>query len=57
MDHPVTRENALGYCDPARLEQDYKWVAASFDIEPYQVSEAYTNEFLDTAVKMPTSGG
>jgi NitT/TauT family transport system substrate-binding protein len=57
MDHPVTRENALGYFDPARLEQDYKWVDASFDIEPYRVSEAYTNEFLDTAVKMPTSGG
>jgi NitT/TauT family transport system substrate-binding protein len=53
MDHPVTRANALGYFDPARLEQDYKWVDASFDIEGYDVKEAYTNEFLDTAVKMP----
>ena len=57
MDHPVTRENALGYFDPARLEQDYKWVGASFDIEPYDVSEVYTNEFLDTSVKMPNPGG
>jgi NitT/TauT family transport system substrate-binding protein len=57
MDHPVTRENALGYFDPARLEQDYKWVDASFEIEPYDVTEAYTNEFLDTSVKMPNPGG
>jgi NitT/TauT family transport system substrate-binding protein len=57
MDHPVTRENALGYFDPARLEQDYKWVDESFDIEPYEASEAYTNEFLDTSVKMPNPGG
>jgi NitT/TauT family transport system substrate-binding protein len=57
MDHPVTRENALGYFDPARLEQDYKWVAASFEIEDYDVEEAYTNEFLDTEVKMPAPGG
>jgi NitT/TauT family transport system substrate-binding protein len=56
MDHPVTRENALGYFDPARLEQDYEWVDASFEIEPYDVTEAYTNEFLDTSVKMATSG-
>jgi NitT/TauT family transport system substrate-binding protein len=57
MDHPVTRQNALGYFDPARLEQDYKWVDAAFDIEPYDVTEAYTNEFLDTSVKMPNPGG
>jgi len=57
MDHPVTRENALGYFDPARMEQDYTWVDASFDIEPYNVQEAYTNEFLDTSVKMQEAGG
>lgn len=57
MDHPVTRQNALGYFDPARLEQDYKWVAASFGIEDYDVEDAYTNQFLDTAVKMPAPGG
>jgi NitT/TauT family transport system substrate-binding protein len=56
MDHPVTRENALGYFDPARLEQDYEWVDASFEIESYDVTEAYTNEFLDTSVKMANSG-
>jgi NitT/TauT family transport system substrate-binding protein len=53
MDHPVTRANGLGYFDPARLEQDYTWVDASFDIEAYDITDAYTNEFLDTAVKMP----
>jgi NitT/TauT family transport system substrate-binding protein len=57
MDHPTTRANALGYFDPARLDQDYKWVDASFEIEGYDVGEAYTNRFLDSAVKMPNPGG
>jgi NitT/TauT family transport system substrate-binding protein len=57
MDHPINRETALGYFDPARLKQDYKWVAASFEIEPYDVEQAYTNEFLDTSVKMTGTGG
>lgn len=55
MDHPVTRENALGYFDPERMKQDYAWVDQSFDIEAYDVEAAYTNEFLDTSVKMPAS--
>ncbi len=57
MDHPVTREEGLGWFDPERMEQDYKWVDAAFDIESYDVGEAYTNEFLDTAVKMTGPAG
>jgi len=53
MDHPINREKALGWFDPARMEQDYAWVDASFDIEPYAVEDAYTNQFLDASVKLP----
>jgi NitT/TauT family transport system substrate-binding protein len=52
MDHPVNREEALGWFEPERMAQDLKWVEASFDIESYDVSEAYSNDFLDTSVKM-----
>jgi NitT/TauT family transport system substrate-binding protein len=58
MDHPVNREQGLGWFDPARMAQDYEWVDASFEIQPYDVQEAYTNEFLDPSVKMePPAGG
>ncbi|HEX6143790.1 MAG TPA: ABC transporter substrate-binding protein [Geminicoccaceae bacterium] len=57
MDHPVNREEALGWFDPARMEQDLKWVAASFDIESYDVGDAYTNAHLDKSVKMTGGAG
>jgi NitT/TauT family transport system substrate-binding protein len=57
MDHPVNREQGLGWFDPARMEQDLKWVAASFDIEPYDPKEAYSNQFLDQSVKMGEQAG
>jgi len=53
MTHETSVENALGYFDPQRMEDDYEAVATSFDIEPYDVSDAYTNEFLDMSIKMP----
>lgn len=53
MTHETSVENALGYFDPERMEDDYEAVATSFDIEPYDVSDAYTNEFLDMSIKMP----
>lgn len=57
MDHPVNREEALGWFDPDRMAQDLDWVEASFDIEGYDVGEAYTNEFLDTSVTMAEEAG
>ncbi|MCA8906760.1 MAG: ABC transporter substrate-binding protein [Rhodospirillaceae bacterium] len=43
----------LGHFDPARMEETYGFVADSFDIEGYDVTDAYTNEFLDDSVVMP----
>ncbi len=57
MDHPVNREEALGWFDPDRMAQDLAWVEASFAIEGYDVGEAYTNEFLDTSVTMAAEAG
>lgn len=57
MDHPVNREQGLGWFDPARMEQDLKWVAAAFDLEPYDPEEAYSNQFLDPSVKMGQPAG
>ncbi len=36
-----------------RMEHDYAAVEESFDIEPYDIHSAYTNEFLDPALKLP----
>lgn len=52
MTHPSSVEGALGYFDPGRMQDDYEAVATSFDIEPYDVETAYTNEFLDMSIKM-----
>jgi len=54
MTHDTSVNNALGYFAPERMESDYEAVATSFDIEDYDVEEAYTNEFLDMSIKMPT---
>lgn len=35
-----------------RMEHDYKAVEESFDITPYDIHSAYTNEFLDPALKL-----
>lgn len=56
IDHPVNSEQALGFFDPARMATDYDAVETSFEIDAYDVSEAFTNEFLDMSVKMPSSG-
>lgn len=48
-------ENALGFFEPSRMAEDYDAVETSFDIEAYDVSSAFTNEFLDGDVKMPAA--
>lgn len=47
-------KGALGYFAPSRMADDYEAVATSFDITPYDVKTAYTNDFLDMSIKMPT---
>jgi hypothetical protein len=44
---------ALGYFDPKRMTDDYNTVAEVFKVQPFVVTTAYTNDFLDKSVKMP----
>ncbi len=55
MTNKTSTENALGYFDPSRMATDYEAVETSFDIDAYDVTTAYTNEFLDMSIKMPTA--
>ena len=52
MDADSAREEGIGYFDPARMQADYAAVEASFDIEPYDIEQAYTNDFLDLGKKL-----
>ena len=54
MSDDISRTVALGWHDDARMAADYKLVDEYLHMEkPYDVKTAYTNEFLDKAVKMP----
>jgi NitT/TauT family transport system substrate-binding protein len=53
MSDSVSRSTALGWFDPKRMENDYKLVSTYIGIDkPFDVKTAYTNQFLDTSVKM-----
>ena len=52
MDAQSARTEGIGYFEPARMKADYAAVEDSFDIEPFAVEDAYTNEFLDRSVKL-----
>jgi len=53
MSDKVSREVALGWHDPKRMAADYALVKDYVGInEPYDIKAAYTNEFLDTSIKM-----
>jgi NitT/TauT family transport system substrate-binding protein len=57
MTHETSVKNAIGYFDPGRMQTDYDGVRASFkDIADFDIKAAYSNAFLDMAVKMPKSG-
>lgn len=50
-----TTKIALGWFDPKRLASDYDLVKTYIGMEqPFEVKAAYTNEFLDQAIKMPS---
>ena len=52
MDAKSSREGAIGYFDPTRMEADYKLIEAYFKLKaPFDIKKTYTNEFLDMSVK------
>lgn len=53
MSNHTTRTVALGTFDPKRMTDDYDMVAQVFQVQPFDVTTAYTNDFLDKSVKMP----
>jgi NitT/TauT family transport system substrate-binding protein len=55
MRDKTTTTIALGWFDPQRLVSDYDLVKTYIGIEqPFEIKTAFTNEFLDQAIKMPS---
>jgi NitT/TauT family transport system substrate-binding protein len=53
MSDSISQTVALGWMDEKRLASDYKLVADYIGIEkPYDVKDAYTDEFLDKGLQM-----
>jgi NitT/TauT family transport system substrate-binding protein len=53
MDEKVARETALGWHDDKRMQDDYKLVDEFLKLDkPFDVREAYTNDFLDRSIRM-----
>ena len=54
MRDPTTTSTALGAFDAQRVKSDLEMVKTYFGLEqPFEASTAFTNEFLDTSIKMP----
>ncbi|HYM33038.1 MAG TPA: ABC transporter substrate-binding protein [Candidatus Cybelea sp.] len=53
MSDNTSRNVALGWHDDARMASDYALVKDYIGVErPFDIKSAYTNEFLDTSIKM-----
>ncbi|WP_127523409.1 ABC transporter substrate-binding protein [Mesorhizobium sp. Z1-4] len=53
MSDETTRTVALGAFNGERMAADYEMVQTYFDLEnPFEINAAYTNDFLDTSIKM-----
>lgn len=53
MRDPSTTTIALGWFDPKRMDDDYALVKTYFGLDkPFDVKDAYTDEFLDRSIKM-----
>lgn len=53
MDDKIARSVALGYFDPRRMKDDYKMVETYLKLKtPFDIEKAYSNDFLDRAVKL-----
>ncbi len=54
MRDPGSTTVALGWFDAARMASDYDLVKTYFGLEkPFDIKDAYTDEFLDRSIKMP----
>jgi NitT/TauT family transport system substrate-binding protein len=54
MRDQTTMSTALGAFDDQRVKSDLEMVKTYFGLEqPFEASTAFTNEFLDTSIKMP----
>jgi NitT/TauT family transport system substrate-binding protein len=53
MRDPTTTSTALGAFDDQRVKNDFEMVKTYFGLEqPFEASAAFTNEFLDTSIRM-----
>ena len=53
MSDDNSRTVALGHFDPARMQDDYTLIETYFSLEkPFDITQAYSNDFLDTSLKM-----
>jgi NitT/TauT family transport system substrate-binding protein len=53
MSDEVSRTVALGWHDDKRMAEDYKLVDEYLKLDkPFDIKDAYTNEFLDKSIKM-----
>lgn len=54
MTDETSTTKGLGYFEPERLKSDYELTETYFELEqPFDVSEAVTNEYLDTSIVLP----
>ncbi len=53
MSDEISRTRALGWHDDARMANDFRLVQEFVGLErPFEIRDAYTNEFLDTNIRM-----
>lgn len=56
MTDETSTMRGLGFFDEGRMQMDYELVETYFDVtEPFDVTEVYTNEYLDESIKMPAT--
>ena len=56
MTTDATKSVALGYLEPERLDSSYALVDKYFSLDkPFDVKDAYTNEFLSKDIKVPAN--
>ena len=54
MTDETSQTVALGHFDDARMKNDYTLIETYFNLEtPFDITATYTNEFLDTGIRMP----
>lgn len=54
MSNEHSQTVGLGHFEDSRMADDYAMVETYFEIkQPYDVKTAYTNQFIDTSIKMP----